>query len=394
MPGNATNVTGQGVSFMSNHITTLAPKQLKLLEECETIIERGQKTFLEVGNALLQIKVEKLYLRDYETFDDYCRDRWGFERTYAHRLMKSAEVVENLLPIGNIPMPTTESQARPLASLPADKQADAWQDVVDECAESGEPITAAAVQQKVDQYKAQAEPYQDETQGDDDPPLSMSQRASSLDEIGDIDSPQGSRPWAIAVVGQARLAIEIAESDAKNAAKWIGLLRKHEAWKALGVASFGLLCAKRLKITEEEAEALATAKPYRKQSAALLHDAQEDDQSTDGPRPSGLALKSVSRLAYGLHATYCDFWQDIEGKKFNGERISVSIDGDHFVGKSIMKLEADIKELQVWLRDNFHTCEGCGEEIPHEGADCAKCGWRADGGDDADGDTEGDDDVH
>lgn len=96
----------------------------------------------------------------------------------------------------------------------------------------------------------------------------MSQRVSSLDEVGNIDAPIGSRQWAIAVLRQTRLAISKVESDAKDAGDWITLLKQHTAWEALGVPSFGLLCATRLKISEDEADALAKAK--KGQSVALV----------------------------------------------------------------------------------------------------------------------------
>ena len=65
-----------------------------------------------------------LYRATYSTFEDYCRERWGMSRIHAFRLIQAAEVKENLLPIGNIL--TSESQARPLTSLPSEKQREAW----------------------------------------------------------------------------------------------------------------------------------------------------------------------------------------------------------------------------------------------------------------------------
>jgi len=133
------------------HLTALAPQQFSRLCKCEKIIERGKKTFLEVGHALMEIQQEKLYIA-HGTFADYCKERWGFDRNYAKRLMNSAKVIANLenVPIGTFP--ATESQARPLASLPADQQASAWADVVDECKERGVPITAAVVAEIVETY--------------------------------------------------------------------------------------------------------------------------------------------------------------------------------------------------------------------------------------------------
>lgn len=87
------------------------------LMECERVIERGLNTFVEVGAALLEIRDNRLYSDGYNTFEHYCRERWGMSRIHAHRLIEAADVTNNLLPMGNI-LPTSERQARPLAGLP------------------------------------------------------------------------------------------------------------------------------------------------------------------------------------------------------------------------------------------------------------------------------------
>lgn len=112
-----------------------------ILAECETVIERGLSSFIDVGNALLKIRDGRLYKAEFATFEEYCRERWGMSRIHAHRLIESAGVVENLLPIGNI-VPANEAQARPLVSLSPAEQVAAWQEV----RESGKPITAALVE--------------------------------------------------------------------------------------------------------------------------------------------------------------------------------------------------------------------------------------------------------
>jgi hypothetical protein len=71
----------------------------------ESVIETGITTWIEVGNALLGIRDRKLYRIEHSTFEDYCRSKWNIDRTYAHRLMSGAEVVnanKDLLPTGNI----------------------------------------------------------------------------------------------------------------------------------------------------------------------------------------------------------------------------------------------------------------------------------------------------
>jgi hypothetical protein len=62
-----------------------------------------------------------MLVMEHGTFEEYCRERWGMSRIHAYRLIESAAVVGNLLPIGTS-LPTTESQARPLTTLPDDLQ--------------------------------------------------------------------------------------------------------------------------------------------------------------------------------------------------------------------------------------------------------------------------------
>lgn len=93
---------------------TLGPIQVDRLKELEVVIERGCKTFLEVAAALLEIRDQRLYRASHSTFDTYCRERWGWGRVHAFRLIQAAEVVK-MLPRGN--KPKTERQARALVGL-------------------------------------------------------------------------------------------------------------------------------------------------------------------------------------------------------------------------------------------------------------------------------------
>jgi len=70
--------------------------------------------------ALVEIRDSRLYREDYETFEEHCRDRWNIDRTYAHRIIGAASVVNNLLPMGNVP--ANERQVRPFTQFetPAD----------------------------------------------------------------------------------------------------------------------------------------------------------------------------------------------------------------------------------------------------------------------------------
>lgn len=135
-------------------IEALTVPELSRRAELETTIERGLQTFVDVGLALMEIRDARLYRADYGTFEEYCRERWGWTRRHTNRLIASAEVVDNLGPIGPI-LPSTESQARPLAALPPDLQRDVWSEALD-TAPNGK-VTAAHVQGVVDRM-TQPEP--------------------------------------------------------------------------------------------------------------------------------------------------------------------------------------------------------------------------------------------
>lgn len=116
----------------------------------EAVIERGLKTFVDVGNALLAIRDGRLYRASHATFEDYCRGRWGMTDRRARQLMGAAETIA-LLQTGTIVpvLPSTESQARPLTQLEPAQQAEAWQRAVDTAPEG--KMTAAHVQAVVDE---------------------------------------------------------------------------------------------------------------------------------------------------------------------------------------------------------------------------------------------------
>lgn len=77
------------------------------------VIESWLRTFVEVGEALMEIRDARLYREGFGSFEDYCRERWSFSRVQAHRLIEASEVAA-VLPMGNT---TNERQMRELAPL-------------------------------------------------------------------------------------------------------------------------------------------------------------------------------------------------------------------------------------------------------------------------------------
>jgi len=64
------------------------------LAELEKTIARGKKTFVEVGLALAEIRDLRLYRREYSGFEEYCREKWGWSRQHAYRLIEAAPIAK------------------------------------------------------------------------------------------------------------------------------------------------------------------------------------------------------------------------------------------------------------------------------------------------------------
>jgi hypothetical protein len=89
-------------------------KQLSELERFEEIIGRGRQSFIEVGEALAQIRDKKLYLERYGTFQEYCERRWSFKKTYVYDLIAAGE---KALELPESERPKTERSMRKVLKI-------------------------------------------------------------------------------------------------------------------------------------------------------------------------------------------------------------------------------------------------------------------------------------
>lgn len=132
------------------------------LEQHEEIIESGVKSFIDVGRSLMAIRDEKLYGTAHDTFEAYCKTRWGFGKSQAYRMIESAVVVSDLSPTGDTGsnksggksaiVPENERQARAVADSAPDAKTRAvvWKASVASAPKdsAGNPVITAAVIKK------------------------------------------------------------------------------------------------------------------------------------------------------------------------------------------------------------------------------------------------------
>ena len=87
----------------SEHLQTVSVEIIELeeLTEDELIdrihLERKvERAFYEGGKALQELRDRRLYRSTHKTFQEYCYERFGFERRHPYRLIDAASVVDNL----------------------------------------------------------------------------------------------------------------------------------------------------------------------------------------------------------------------------------------------------------------------------------------------------------
>lgn len=124
---------------LQTHNEPLNAKEKKRYEICtQAVLEALEKQF-DAGIALIEIRDQKLYREEFDTFDNYCDSVLKITRQRAYQLIEATEVKEGL-PAKAAAQITNESQARVLSSVPEEHRAQ----VVAEASKEGK-VTAAGL---------------------------------------------------------------------------------------------------------------------------------------------------------------------------------------------------------------------------------------------------------
>lgn len=132
------------------------------LQYNEQIIEKGLETYMKVGYALMEIRDNRLYRKDFNTFEEYCQEKWGKSRYWAYNFIKASEVAGVLESVDNCQqIPETESQARPLTKLETpEQQAEAWSNAVANTQQKSGKPTAKEVDDEVKKLQAKLKEHE------------------------------------------------------------------------------------------------------------------------------------------------------------------------------------------------------------------------------------------
>ena len=123
------------------------------LEQHESVIADGLRTFIDIGRALTTIRDKQLYsAAGFRSFEKYCKSKWQLSRTRAYQLMNASDIATDLYKKLDT-FPLVEAHMRPLSQIPAGDRQSVW-DKIGETAPNG-VITTKHVANVVRDYLEQ-----------------------------------------------------------------------------------------------------------------------------------------------------------------------------------------------------------------------------------------------
>ncbi|MFN6567174.1 hypothetical protein [Dendronalium sp. ChiSLP03b] len=133
--------TKQDISSQNNQdvviidVSAIEVPELTEQEQSDRLhLERKvERAFFEAGKALSELRDRRLYRSTHSTFEEYCKDRFGYNRSRSYQLIDAAIVVDNLHKCPQFVdiLPTAEGQVRPLTKLETEQQQQVWQAAVE-----------------------------------------------------------------------------------------------------------------------------------------------------------------------------------------------------------------------------------------------------------------------
>jgi Protein of unknown function (DUF3102) len=101
--------------------------QKRTLAELEDVVEKGKTTFVEVGEALIEIRTRGLY--GPKGWEEYLEERFHFSRQHANRLMQATRLFQTS-PVGDKPATEREARKRLSEKRAKRKQQEPWSKLI------------------------------------------------------------------------------------------------------------------------------------------------------------------------------------------------------------------------------------------------------------------------
>ena len=119
----------------------LKPGESVTLRYREKVVAEGLESAREVGEALRDIRDQKLYRGTHATFAAYCQDRWGLGTSAVYQFIHHANILDACEKAA-LPLPQSEAVTRPLRFAPRTERVQTWTAFL----QTGQKPTQKAVQ--------------------------------------------------------------------------------------------------------------------------------------------------------------------------------------------------------------------------------------------------------
>jgi hypothetical protein len=89
-----------------------------LKEEIREYIHKGIEAFERVAADMLEIRDQRLYREEYDTFEEFCRETLGRSKTQVNRMIQAGDVIKGLMAQGETVLPDNSRIAYEMALYP------------------------------------------------------------------------------------------------------------------------------------------------------------------------------------------------------------------------------------------------------------------------------------
>lgn len=107
----------------------LSQMERKRLQKQERRIDKALESAIDVGKALRIIRDGRLYREEFDTFEHYCKERWGWTRSRADQYIRFNEVRSGMRKRGHEILPGNEGITRAFGRMTQDQIDVVWNNI-------------------------------------------------------------------------------------------------------------------------------------------------------------------------------------------------------------------------------------------------------------------------
>lgn len=123
----------------------LTQAEKEQLHEEEKRIDKGLQGAVDIGKGLRKIRDQRLYREEFDTFERYCKVRWGFTRSRADQYIQFVQIRSRMKQEGHRDLPSNEGITRAFGRMTQPQIDEVWNNVTKRRSDDAGPFKTSAV---------------------------------------------------------------------------------------------------------------------------------------------------------------------------------------------------------------------------------------------------------